>query len=88
MQRVEFREGFGEFGEFAMNTLLQQAFEKAAALPFDRQETIAAVVVEEIEAEERWQRSFAHSQNALSKLAAEAMEEDEEGRTLPMDETP
>jgi hypothetical protein len=71
-----------------MNATLQQAFEKAAALPFERQETIAAIVLEEIEAEDRWQRSFTRSQDVLSKLAAEALAEDEQGRTLPMDEMP
>ena len=59
-----------------MTVALQEAFEKAAALPLERQETIAAVVLEEIEAEDRWQRSFAQSQDVLSKLAAEALAED------------
>jgi hypothetical protein len=69
-----------------MTATLQEAFAKAAALPFDRQETIAAVVFEEIEAEDHWQRSFAQSQDVLSKLAAEALAEDDQGRTLPMSE--
>jgi hypothetical protein len=68
-----------------MTATLREAFEKAAALPSERQEAIAAVVLEEIEAEDRWQRSFARSQEALSKLAAEAIAEDAQGRTLPMD---
>ena len=71
-----------------MTTTLQEAFEKAAALPSDRQETIAAVVLEEIEAEDRWQRSFAQSQNVLSELAAEALVEDSQGRTLPFRSVP
>ena len=69
-----------------MTASLQQAFDKAAALPSDRQKTIAAVVLEEIEAEDHWQRSFAQSQDVLSNLAAEALAEDAHGRTLPMDE--
>jgi hypothetical protein len=71
-----------------MTATLREAFEKAAALPSDRQETIAAVVLEEIEAEDHWQRSFARSQDVLAKLAAEALAEDAQGRTLPMDEGP
>jgi esterase/lipase superfamily enzyme len=71
-----------------MTATLQEAFDKAAALPSDRQEAIAAVVLEEIEAEDRWQQSFAQSQNVLSELAAEALAEDSQGRTLPMDEGP
>ncbi len=58
-----------------MTAALQEAFEKAAALPLERQETIAAVVLEEIETEDHWQRSFAQSQDVLSRLAAEALVE-------------
>jgi hypothetical protein len=70
-----------------MTTVLQEAFEKAAALPMDRQAAIAAVVFEEIDAEEHWRQSFARSQDVLSSLAAEALAEDDAGRTLDMDET-
>jgi hypothetical protein len=70
-----------------MTTALQEAFEKAAALPPDRQESLAAFLLEEIAAEECWQQSFARSQDVLSRLAAEALTEDAEGRTLDMDES-
>ncbi len=69
-----------------MTTTLQEAFSRAAALPPERQETVAAIVLEEIDAEDRWQRSFAQSQDALSKLAAEALEEDAKGRTRDLNE--
>ena len=70
-----------------MTAALQEAFEKAAALPPERQEALAAIVMEEIAAEDRWQHSFAQSQDALAKLAAEALDEDRQGRTLDMDES-
>jgi hypothetical protein len=70
-----------------MTSALQQAFEKAAALPPEQQEVLAAILVEEMASEERWQRSFARSQDALRKLAAEALAEDAAGRTLDMDES-
>jgi hypothetical protein len=70
-----------------MTTALQEAFEKAAALPPDRQEVLAASMLEEIADEDRWQRSFAQSQDVLAKLAAEALEEDAQGRTLDLDES-
>ena len=73
-------------GKFTMTTTLQEAFDKAAALPPERQEALAAIVLEEIEADDRWQRSFSQSQDALSKLAAEALEEDAQGRTRDLDE--
>jgi hypothetical protein len=68
-----------------MTTALQEAFDKAAALPPERQEAIAAMLLEEITTDDCWQQSFAQSQDALSKLAAEALEEDAQGRTLDMD---
>ncbi len=77
--------GLLDTGKFAMTTTLQEAFEKAAALPPERQEALAAIVLEEIEADERWQQSFAQSQEALSRLAAEALEEDAQGRTQDLD---
>jgi hypothetical protein len=70
-----------------MTTALQQAFDKAAALPPDRQEAIAAILLEEIAVEDRWQESFSQSQDALSKLAAEALVEDDQERTLDLDES-
>ena len=44
-------------------------------------------LLEEMADEQRWQRSFAQSQDALAKLAAEALEEDAQGRTLDLDES-
>ncbi len=70
-----------------MTTALQEAFEKATALPPERQEAIAAILLEEIAVDECWQRSFVGSQDALSKLAAEALNEDAQGRTLDMDQS-
>jgi len=70
-----------------MTTTLQEAFAKAAALPPERQEAIAAILLEEIAVDDCWQQSFAQSQDALSKLAAEALDEDARGRTLDMDES-
>jgi hypothetical protein len=69
-----------------MTTSLQQAFEKAAALPQEQQDTLAAILMEEIASEERWRQSFARSQDALSKLAAEALNEHVQGRTRDLDE--
>jgi hypothetical protein len=70
-----------------MTIALQEAFAKAAALPPEQQEAIAAILLEEIAVDDRWQQSFAQSQDALSKLAAEALNEDAQGRTLDMDES-
>jgi hypothetical protein len=69
-----------------MTASLQEAIKKASALPQEQQDTLAAILMEEIASEERWQQSFARSQDALSKLAAEALDEDAQGRTRDMDE--
>ncbi len=70
-----------------MTSTLQKAFEQAAALPPEQQETLGAILLEEMAAEDRWQQSFARSQDALSKLAAEALDEDAQGRTLDLDKS-
>jgi len=67
--------------------MLQEAFEKAAALPVEQQEALASIVLEEIASEQRWQTSFDRSQDALAKLADEALAEDAEGRTVDLDDS-
>ncbi len=64
-----------------MTKQLQKAFKKASALPPQEQDVIADWLLKELESEERWGRLFANSQGALSKLAAEALEEHHKGET-------
>ena len=68
-----------------MTSLLKQAFEKASQLPPEDQNTVAALILEEFEDEERWSKSFAASQNQLAKLAKEALTEYRAGKTKPLD---
>jgi len=68
-----------------MSSTLQEAFERAAALPQDQQEALAAILLEEIASEKRWQESFAQSRGVLDKLAEEALAEDDQGRTVDLD---
>lgn len=70
----------------SMTATLQKAFDKAASLPPDQQEALAAMLMEEMADEDRWQRSFAGSQDARSKLAAEALAEHAAGLTRDLDE--
>jgi len=65
-----------------MTSLLQEAVEKAMALPEDEQNALAAILLQEIESEQRWQESFARSSNVLDNLADEALEEDQLGQTV------
>lgn len=71
-----------------MTELLERALEKAKALPEAEQNSLAALIleqIEEIEDEARWDAAFAGSADVLAKLAAEAMAEDRAGLTEPLD---
>ena len=68
-----------------MTALLEKAIERAALLPDQEQEAIGALILEEISSETRWDAQFAGSQDALSKLADEAVAEFNEGKTRPFE---
>ena len=68
-----------------MTKALQKAFEAASRLPEQEQDELAAAILEELEADARWDGSFARSQKALEQLADEALEEHRSGRTEPLD---
>jgi hypothetical protein len=70
-----------------MTSSLQEAFQKAAMLPAEQQEALAAMLLEEMAAESRWQESFSKSSDALDKLAEEALEEEKQGRTIDLDQS-
>jgi len=69
----------------AMTKALKKAFEAASRLPDSDQDELAAAILEELEADERWEAAFARSQSALERLADEAVEEHRAGRTEPLD---
>ena len=68
-----------------MTELLEQAIAKLKTLPIDEQDAIAALILEELEEEHRWDDSFARSPDLLAKLAAEAMAEYRAGKTQELD---
>jgi hypothetical protein len=68
-----------------MTKALKKAFEAASRLPDADQDELAAAILEELEADERWDAAFARSQDALERLADEALEEYRAGRTEPLD---
>ena len=63
---------------------LGQAIARARELPDAQQDAIAALVLEEIADEARWDTAFARSPGVLERLAAEAEEEDRGGLTREM----
>jgi hypothetical protein len=65
--------------------LLEQAITRLKALPKHEQDAIAALILEELEDEVRWDETFAQSQDALAQLAAEAMAEYRADKTQALD---
>lgn len=64
---------------------LEAALAELAKLPAEEQDRVARWLLEELRDEEQWDRQFAASQDALSKLAAEALADHAAGRTTPLD---
>jgi hypothetical protein len=68
-----------------MTELLEQAIAKLKTRPISEQDSIAALILEEIEDDNRWDESFARSPDLLAKLAAEAIAEHRAGKTQELD---
>ena len=69
--------------DFCM-TLLEMALTEVRKLPEDKQDAIAALIIEELEDERRWDSAFASSQDKLSKLAQKARADRNAGRGREM----
>lgn len=65
--------------------LLERAFAEAAKLSIPQQDALATLVMEEMEAEKKWDDTFANSQDMLSQMAAQALTEHKKGETRPLD---
>jgi hypothetical protein len=68
-----------------MTRALDAAIAKLAGLPPEEQDRIAHWLLDELEDEDLWARQFATSQEALSKLAAEARADRAAGRATELD---
>ncbi len=70
-----------------MSQLMEQAVEKAWQLPEHDQEAIAAIILQEIESEQRWNELFARPESAdlLARMADEALAEAKAGRVVRLD---
>jgi hypothetical protein len=68
-----------------MTDLLKKAFEAASPLPKDEQDAVAEWLLAELASEEGWESRFARTQDALSALAHEALDEHERGETEDLD---
>lgn len=68
-----------------MTPLLKRAFDQASRRPRALQDSIAALVLTELESDLKWEESFARSQDTLSALAEEALGEHFAGLSEPLD---
>jgi len=68
-----------------MTRTLEAAMAKLATLPPEEQDRVARWLLDELRDEERWAEQFGASQDALSKLAAEARADRAAGRTSALD---
>ena len=68
-----------------MTRALDAAIAKLSTLPADEQDRIAQWLLDELRDDEHWTRQFAGSQDALSRLAAEARSDRSAGRTTELD---
>ncbi len=64
-----------------MTKLLEQAFTQASKFSEVEQNLLAKWILVEIDSEQRWNRTFAHSEDLLSQLADEALAEHKAGKT-------
>ena len=74
-----------------MTQLLECAFKEASKLTESEQDSVASLLLAELESERRWDQSFAFSQDELARLADMALRRRDEVRggsvkTIPGDE--
>ena len=68
-----------------MTRMLDNAFAVAAKLPAIEQNALARWMIEEIESDKKWDKLFAESEDALSQLAMEALDEESSDLTTVLD---
>ena len=64
-----------------MTNLLKKAFDEAARLPTEEQDSLAKLLLEEMKSARRWDQAFSDSKDRLSDLADEALDEHRRGDT-------
>jgi hypothetical protein len=68
-----------------MTQASKKAFEVASQLPEREQDELAAVILEELAADARWEAALGLSASALERLAGESLREHRAGRTEVLD---
>ncbi|CAG1020595.1 hypothetical protein DOJK_00453 [Patescibacteria group bacterium] len=65
-----------------MTQLLEQAFSEASRLPDLQQNILARWIIDELLAEKKWDTLFAETENELSALADDALNEYEQSKIV------
>lgn len=68
-----------------MTQLLEKAFAQVEKLPEVEQNALAKWLLNELSFEKNWDKAFAESENALEKLADEAVREHKKKKTRSLD---
>ncbi|MEO5927015.1 MAG: hypothetical protein ABIR70_24580 [Bryobacteraceae bacterium] len=68
-----------------MSTLLEEALRKVESLPPDEQEVIASQILDSLADEESWKHRFREKRDVIRRMAEEALAEDAQGLTIPLD---
>ena len=68
-----------------MTKTLEQAIERLRQMPAERQDSLAQLLLHEMEEDERWQRSTEVNEGKLRGLVDEVLEADERGECEPLD---
>ena len=68
-----------------MTKLLKKAIQRLNALPDAEQDAYAKILLDEIESDRAWLKSFGESEDVLESLADEALAEHDAGQTTPLD---
>ena len=67
-----------------MTRLLEKSIMEISRLPDLEQDSLGALILEELASEERWAETFHKSEEELARLAEEAISESRAGQTMPV----
>ena len=67
-----------------MTQLLEKVLTEVYKLPPEKQDAIAAIILEELEDERLWDKTFAESQDKLAQLASKVRADIKAGRMKKM----
>jgi len=68
-----------------MSNLLDEAYAAAKELPEEAQEAIGAVLLAEMDADQRWEQLLSQPSDVIERMIDKALENHRLGKTLPLD---